>query len=377
MTCVFFADSTLLASEHHEQLIRQAQGLNEQGFRSRVLGRPGSELSLSCVKAGLAFEPVPFLSFAHPTSVWRVSRLLRRHKPVAIICYGEMDSALMALSVRALAGLKCLRYRPRLIYMQKGQTDSVRPYFYNQVFDITLVPSHALRDQLLNGRAIQPSRVAVLHPGVDFDAIARAAVPMPAPPLDQLLSNPNKRPLIFHRAPFGVEKGHDFMLDVVDSLLAEFPGLTYLAVGEGEMRETFQREVQRRGLSDHVLILAALGQPASVLARADVLVMPSAHESLGKAPIEALSLAIPVVVSNVGGLPETVLDGQTGFVCPPPFEKGAVDQWATVLRGIFSAPQNSKQMARTGSFAVRKQFGWASHLAGLIEQFNPPRLKSH
>ena len=53
------------------------------------------------------------------------------------------------------------------------------------------------------------------------------------------------------------------------------------------------------------------------LSIADLFLLPSAQESFGLAALEAMACEVPVVASNVGGLPEIIEDGVTGFVCPP------------------------------------------------------------
>lgn len=376
MTAVFFTESSRNMGGQEYQLLDQAQGLKSHGYTPYILCRQGSRVGEEALKRGLLVEWVPFRNAAHPPSLWRVSRLLRKHQPVAVVCHSGHDSNVSALAVHALAGLSCLPYRPRLIRMRTYQAGPAKAYTYNQLFDVTFTPSEALRDQLLTNRAIDPARVAVMYPGVDFDQITEQASPMPDDSLSRVLSDRNKRPLIVHAAMFRLEKGHSFMLDVIELLRAEFPGLTYLAAGEGELLESFRDEVKRRGLIDHVVMPGTVKPIAPLLARADVVVMPSTYEPLGMSQIEALGLETPVVVSKVGGLPETVTDGHTGTVCPPPFEKGAAEQWANALRQVFLAPLEAKRMAMAGSVAVRAQFGRQSNLTRLVEQFKVPRLQA-
>lgn len=376
MTAVFFTESSRNMGGQEFQLLDQAQGLKSLGYSPFVLCRQGSRVGEEALKRGLSVEWVPFRNAAHPPSLWRVSRLLRKHQPVAVVCHSGHDSNVSALAVHALAGLSCLRYKPKLIRMRTYQPGPAKALTYNRLFDVTFTPSEALRDQLLTNPAIDPSRIAVMYPGIDFDQLDRQSAPMPTGQLAEWLSDSSRRPLIVHAAMFRLEKGHSFMLDVIERLIADYPGLTYLAAGEGELLESVRAEVQRRGLAKHVLLPGTIKPVAPLLARADVVVMPSSYEPLGMSQIEALGLETPVVVSKVGGLPETVVDGQTGFVCPPPFEKGAVERWADALSLIFSKPQDAKRMAKSGALAVRHQFGREANLARLVEQFSLPRLQT-
>jgi glycosyltransferase involved in cell wall biosynthesis len=80
------------------------------------------------------------------------------------------------------------------------------------------------------------------------------------------------------------------------------------------------------------------------------------------------------VVSNVGGLPETVQSGITGFVCPAPHSPGAHDAWVKALAGVLGEPQKARDMAAQGQQAVLAQFGKQSNINGLVGTIQTPRL---
>jgi glycosyltransferase involved in cell wall biosynthesis len=73
-----------------------------------------------------------------------------------------------------------------------------------------------------------------------------------------------------------------------------------------------------------------------------------------------------VVVSDVGGLPETVHDGQTGLLCPAPDQPGALAAWTDALARVLADPQAARAMAQRGREQVLKQFDPAANLAALV-----------
>jgi len=221
---------------------------------------------------------------------------------------------------------------------------------------------------------VLPEKIGVLYPGIDFEGIvASAALGLPAE-LDRRLNDLQQRPVIAHAAMFRIEKGHSFMLQVVKGLVPKFPNLLYVAAGEGETRQAIETETQRLGLSKHVVLPGMLNPVAPLIRRADVLVMPSSYEPLGMSQIEALGLGVPVVVSNVGGLPETVQSGITGYVCPAPHTPGALDAWVRALTTVLEEPQKARDMAAQGRQAVLAQFGKQSNIDGLVGTIQTPRL---
>lgn len=112
-------------------------------------------------------------------------------------------------------------------------------------------------------------------------------------------------------------KGHDVLLRALASLGDHRPAIRCLACGDGSQRAALEQLARELGLADRVRFLGEQRQVADVLAALDVFVLPSRHEGLGVAVLEAMAMALPVVASAVGGLPEAVLHGTTGLLVPP------------------------------------------------------------
>ncbi|HEX4916832.1 MAG TPA: glycosyltransferase family 4 protein [Limnobacter sp.] len=374
MTAIFFSESSKNIGGQELQLLQQALGMKAQGYTPYVLCRPGSRIAQEAARRGLQVEHLGFRNALHPPSVLRLSNLLRKHKPVAVVCHSGHDSNLCALTVHALHRLGLLSPRPRLIRMRTYQPGPAKAFTYNQLFDQTFTPSQALKDQLLQNTGVLASRIGVLYPAIDFEAIlAQAKSPLP-PWLDTVLNDPQQRPVIAHAAMFRVEKGHSFMLQVVQQLLPQFPNLLYVAAGEGDTQDSVRLEAQRLGLAKHLCLPGMLNPSAPLLARADVVVMPSSYEPLGMSQIEALGLGVPVVVSNVGGLPETVQHGETGWLCPAPHHPQAAKAWVEALTEVLLNPQAAKDKAHKGREAVTRQFGHHRNLEVLAGQLKHPRI---
>ncbi|MCR2745790.1 glycosyltransferase family 4 protein [Limnobacter parvus] len=374
MTSIFFSESSRHTGGQKRQLLDQAVGLKAKGYTPYILCRPGSRISQDAYQLGLKVEFVEFRNALHPPSMLRFAALLRQHKPVAIVCHSNKDANLCSISVHALAKMGLLKPRPTLIRMHDGLANQATAFTYNNLFDQCFVASQALKDQLVQTKAVLPDKIGVLYPVVDFENIvALAALELPDD-LDCQLNDLQQRPVVAHVASFRVENGHSFMLQVVKALLPRFPNLLYMAAGEGETRQTIETEVHRLGLTKHVVLPGLVNPVAPLIRRADVLVMPSSYEPLGMRQIEALGLGVPVIVSNVGGLPETVQSGVTGFVCPAPYAPGACDAWVKALSDTLAEPQKARNMADRGRQTVVAKFGKQSNIDGLVGTIQTPRL---
>jgi len=114
-------------------------------------------------------------------------------------------------------------------------------------------------------------------------------------------------------------KGHRDLLAGLAGVAAKMPEKWALAIvgrddGEGE---ALKKLVAQAGLQDHVVFLGEREDTAQILAVSDIGVNASHEEGFSNAVLEGMAAALPMVVTDVGGNPEAVLEGQTGFVVPP------------------------------------------------------------
>src|SRR4029078_5251848 len=105
----------------------------------------------------------------------------------------------------------------------------------------------------------------------------------------------------------------------------------FLLVGDGPVRPEVEKRVEAYGLDEDVLFAGAQGDPVRWLAVSDLFLLPSLQESFGLAALEAMACEVPVVASRVGGLPEIVRDGVTGFICAPDDLDGMADRGVALL----------------------------------------------
>ena len=113
-------------------------------------------------------------------------------------------------------------------------------------------------------------------------------------------------------------KGHQTLISAAAEVIHVFPSVHFVIVGEGPLESELQRQVKMLSLQDHVHFVKAWGEEAwTWIASFDLFVLPSLNEGMGRVLIEAMALAKPVVASRVGGIPEIVVDGETGILVPP------------------------------------------------------------
>jgi len=161
------------------------------------------------------------------------------------------------------------------------------------------------------------------------------------------------------------EKGVSDYLLAVEALKKNYPELKALVVGDGSRRSSLEQLIIDRGLSEHVAF--AGWQPSqdvvNWMASSDVLVVPSREynswrEAQGLVIVEGMSVGVPIVASRMGGIPDMVIDGETGYTYTPNSVEGLIQALTKALELGLRNSMKEKQFelyeAQYSSQAIRK-----------------------
>ena len=112
-------------------------------------------------------------------------------------------------------------------------------------------------------------------------------------------------------------KGHTYLIMAFAQVITEIPNIRLVFLGDGELRGELSGQVKTLGLEKQVLFLGMRNDVPEIISCSDLFVLPSINEGFGVVLLEAMAMKCPVVATNVGGVPEVVLDGETGILVPP------------------------------------------------------------
>ena len=149
-------------------------------------------------------------------------------------------------------------------------------------------------------------------------------------------------------------KGHDDLIDAAPNLCRQFPRLKFLWIGDGLLRETFQRRLATMNLLDR-FIFTGLVPPTRIpeLVNAmDILAHPSRREGLARAIPQGALAGCPVVAYDIDGNREGLIEGQTGFAVPP-FDSFA---FVDAIARLADDPVLRKSMGEAGRAFALKRF---------------------
>ncbi|MDR1564499.1 MAG: glycosyltransferase [Oscillospiraceae bacterium] len=154
--------------------------------------------------------------------------------------------------------------------------------------------------------------------------------------------------------------GIQFLLKAFAILCSEYDNLELRIAGYGPMEAELKQLAEELGIGSKVLWLGFVSPQEEVIKLIqglDIAAVPSLSESFGVSAIEASACGIPVVASNVGGLPETVLEGATGLLVPPSDEKAL----ATALKKLIESPELRRSMGERGRAFVCENYSFVKN----------------
>jgi N-acetyl-alpha-D-glucosaminyl L-malate synthase BshA len=153
---------------------------------------------------------------------------------------------------------------------------------------------------------------------------------------------PNDEKVVVHVSNFRKVKRVPEVVTVFSRILESGIESKLLLVGDGPDRQKAEQQCRDLGICDHVRFLGKLDQVEEVLSIADLFLIPSGSETFGLAALEAMSCSVPVISSNIGGLPEVNIHGETGYLC----DLDDVECMANYGVKILSDPELHKRLSK-------------------------------
>ena len=184
----------------------------------------------------------------------------------------------------------------------------------------------------------------------------------------------SERPRILFAGLLFQLKGVHYLVRAFAPLVSEFPDTQLVLVGrEGNKAyvKELKREVARLGLSQNVEFVGEVSQRelARRMQESVVFVLPSISEGLGRVIVEAMATGTPVIGSRIGGIPDLIQEGKTGFLFPPE----DVFALSERLRWVLTHPEENRELGRAARSFAEGYFSTEAFLRSYAELFDAAR----
>lgn len=168
-----------------------------------------------------------------------------------------------------------------------------------------------------------------------------------------------KKPIVamIARIDLTQKRQQDF-IEAADIVLKEFSKVQFLIIGgtsnpyEEKQKQELENLIKEKRLSDKIILTGFLPELKNILLNIEIFVLPSLKEGVPAAILEAMVAKKPVVATSVGGIPEVVVDGETGFLVPPQNPPVLAEKIIYLLKN----PQKTKEMGEKGYQRIRSYF---------------------
>ena len=330
---VFLMTNTFETGGSERQFVTLARALRREAFRVELgcLGRLGA------LNDGLGDVPEyppggSLYGWQSIRSRLTLGRRLRTHR-IAVAHSFDFYSNLMMIPAAKLAGVPVIIGSQRQLgdLLSKSQFAAQNMAF--RLAGCVVCNSRAAAEGLT--RAGLPShKVKVIPNALPEEAFAATAPALPC-------SKGVLRVGMIARMNNPV-KDYPVLLDAAARLTARHPNVEFLLVGDGALRPQLEEMAKSLGIGRQVRFLGDRRDIPAVLASMDVSVLASRSESLSNAIIESMAAGLPVIAAGVGGNPELVQDGETGFLIP----SGNAASLADAIERLLTAPELRREFGR-------------------------------
>ena len=214
---------------------------------------------------------------------------------------------------------------------------------YNWGIDCIVTVSESIRQQL-RADGVQGARIRTIYEGMDLSPFPKRESPNPRRP-----GEPTVMGTVAHFSP---EKGLRYLIEAAALIPDVHTRMRFVLVGDGVCRRALETQVRDRGLEDCFHFAGFQKRPAPYLSSFDCFVLPSLSEGLSSSILSAMAASLPVIATNVGGIPELIQHEENGLLVPPADPIAL----AQAIQRLGDNPVEAFRMGRQGRLRAEKQF---------------------
>ncbi len=340
MISFLFVDSERVWRGGQDQLLTLLPGLLSRGHRIHLTCPPGALLEERARAIGARVYPVSLRRLGGIGDFLHLLRIMRQVRP-DVIAFNTPKPILPGIVAAALTSVPV-----RIIFRRVSfplRRNPVTRLKYSWGIDGIIAISESIRDQLRKG-GVPDSRIFTIYEGMDLTAYEPLARPRPLP-----ADGPMVFGTLAHLSP---EKGISYLIDAAALIPEVTSRIRFLIVGDGQCRRDLEERVRSRNLDGCFSFVGFQNKPIDFLGRMDAFVLPSLSEGLSSAILSAMAAGLPVVATQVGGIPELIHSADHGILVPPGNPRALADG----LVWMAEHPEEAFRMGQNNRRRMEERF---------------------
>lgn len=341
MNTVLHIDSAKTWRGGQQQVLYLAERLTD--YDNIIACPPQSPLAERAKATGLKVCSVQMHGEWDFIAAYRLKRIIRENSVRIVHLHSPHAHALGLLAARSAGNCKVVISRRVDFHIRKNILSRVK---YSNV-DKTMAISERVKEVLV-ADGLPEEKVDVVYSGVDIERFQNVKG-------DYLISELglNKDKLcIGNIAALAWHKDHRTLLEAARIVVDELPRVIFLIVGDGPLRREIEILIKKLNLEEDVKLFGFREDIPEILSILDLFVLSSTWEGLGTSLLDAFASKVPVVATNVGGIPEIVKDRVNGILVPPKNP----DALARAIISLLKNRDFACQIAEEGFRLVKEKF---------------------
>lgn len=312
-----------------------SKGLAARGHHIEILSMSSGPMVTEFEKAGFKVAAVPDMgrkSRRDPLSLMRTVQSIRasvaRSEPEIIHTHGPRASFFMGLALRGQRRIPLVASahgsfsqfsfgHEREFNLVKRKARELQYRWIDRMTgrcaDLFIAVCEATRNDIVERLGVPEAKVVIVHNGIEENRVDAETVKA----LRAGFGCEADDRLVVFVGRVAFHKGVTYLADAAESIIKQVPAARFLAVGEGPMEEELKQRAGKPLLAGRLMLAGRRTDAVEIIASSDLLVLPSLSEGLPLTLLEAAMTGKAMVGSNVGGISEVIIDGETGLLVPP------------------------------------------------------------
>jgi len=337
------------------QVVYIIEGLQKNAVEN-ILVCPVDSAIAEAAKSFAAIQAVKMGGDIDLSFIFRLNKIIKQEKPDLVHLHSRRGADVLGGIAARLAAVPCVLSR---------RVDNPEPVRLAQwkykLYDRVITISEGIRAVLLS-QGIPAEKVICVHSSVDAEPYQH---PCEEKAFHQLFDLPENAIVVAMIAQFIPRKGHQYLLDALPDVLADFPNLQVLLFGKGPLIQQIQADIDNRNLTQHIKLAGFRDDLERWLCCMDLVVHPADMEGLGVSLLQAAAAGVPVIGSRAGGIPEIVHHAENGLLIEP----GDTSALAEAMKKLLADTKLRQQMGQRGKEIVKQNYSPAVMVTGNLDVY--------
>ncbi|MFQ6110871.1 MAG: glycosyltransferase family 4 protein [Nitrospinota bacterium] len=328
-----------------KRILLECLKLRERGHWFAIAGQPEGRLGEEARREGLRFFPVRMRSGFDALALLELMRLLRQERINIIHTHSSKDSWLGGIAGRLLRVPAIVRTRHVSIPVSSNPLNLVY-----RLPNRVATTARCSRELILKATGLSPERVRVIPTGVELEHFNPS---ISGEPFRQEFCLGEGEKAVGIVAQLRGSKGHEHFVAAAGRICERRDDVRFFIVGDGHWRELIAEDIKGKGLEGKVVMTGYRQDIPEVMAGLDLLVIASIRtDGIPQSALQAMAVGLPVIGTEVGGIPEVLAPSGAGVLVPP----GDPEALARAVEELLDDPSRMGEMGERGRAFVAEGF---------------------